>query len=339
MKQGFRLVPVLLLAGLVGACGGSSATSPSQPSTGMSALARSYLDQILGIMQANSINRSKIEWSLFRSSVYAAAGNSQAIADTYGAISAALGLLGDHHSYYLKPDGSGVYNPSPRGGCSDAVATTPQVPSAIGYVRVGGFSGSGSLAVDFAASIQSQIRSADNDDVQGWIVDLRGNGGGNMWPMIAGLGPVLGEGQAGAFIDPNGQVTTWGYAGGASISGSPPATAIQVPAPYQLVRPGPRVAVLTDCRVASSGEATAIAFRGRANTRSFGTATYGLSTANRGFPLTDGATLILTVSVMADRNLTPYGDIVVPDEIITTPDQTVARAIEWLRGASMASAF
>jgi len=40
--------------------------------------------------------------------------------------------------------------------------------------------------------------SADRDDLIGWIVDLRGNGGGNMWPMLAGVGPVLGEGVVGS---------------------------------------------------------------------------------------------------------------------------------------------
>lgn len=58
----------------------------------------------------------------------------------------------------------------------------------------------------------------DAPDLVGWIVDLRGNGGGNMWPMIAGVGPVLGEGTAGAFVDPDDNVTLWGYANGASIA-------------------------------------------------------------------------------------------------------------------------
>jgi hypothetical protein len=31
-------------------------------------------------------------------------------------------------------------------------------------------------------------------------VDLRGNGGGNMWPMLAGVGPVLGEGIVGWIV-------------------------------------------------------------------------------------------------------------------------------------------
>jgi C-terminal processing protease CtpA/Prc len=99
-----------------------------------------------------------------------------------------------------------------------------------------------------------------------------------------------------------------------------------VPGPYRLRRERPRVAVLVDNGVASSGEATFIAFRQRADTRSFGVATCGLSTANSGFSMSDGALLNLTVSVMADRTKTRYGDQVAPDEIIADAAQVVARA-------------
>ncbi|MGA7930969.1 MAG: S41 family peptidase, partial [Candidatus Sulfotelmatobacter sp.] len=35
-----------------------------------------------------------------------------------------------------------------------------------------------------------------------WIIDLRGNLGGNMWPMLAGIGLVVGEGDLGSFQSP-----------------------------------------------------------------------------------------------------------------------------------------
>jgi C-terminal processing protease CtpA/Prc len=279
-------------------------------------------------MQASSINRYKIDWASFRQTVTQSAPNPTAIPDTYPAISTALGLLDDHHSNFVRPDGSRISNPN-RLPCSDPDVVTPSVPPDIGYVRVGSFSGTGSAAVDFAADIQRRIAAADKDGLSGWIVDLRGNGGGTMWPMIAGLGPIVGEGTLGAFVDPDNQVAYWTYANGASTLAG--ATQVQVPSPYSLVTPAPRVAVLTDCQVASSGEATAIAFRGRPNTRSFGGPTRGISTANRTFPMTDGATLNLTVSTMADRNVTRYGVPVVPDEVVSDPSATVARAIEWLR--------
>lgn len=92
------------------------------------------------------------------------------------------------------------------------------------------------------------------------------------------------------------------------------------------------MAVLTDHGTASSGEAVAIAFKRRLDTRFFGTATCGLSTANETITLDDGATLLLTVSVMADRARTPYGDVVVPDESSTAPVDADRLAIAWLRG-------
>jgi carboxyl-terminal processing protease len=147
--------------------------------------------------------------------------------------------------------------------------------------------------------------------------------------MLAGVGPVLGEGPAGYFVDPTGAESIWEYGGGASLLGG--VVQQRVAAPYRLRRDQPRVAVLTDNGIASSGEATVVAFKGRPGTRSFGMPTCGLSTANRGFAMSDGASLILTVSVMADRTRTRYGDSIVPDEIVTDASQAVQRAIAWLQ--------
>ena len=60
---------------------------------------------------------------------------------------------------------------------------------------------------------------------------------------------------------------------------------------------------------------------------------FRLSTVNLGYPLTDGAQLLLTVGVMADRTKTRYGDIVVPDEVISDQSEAVQRAVAWIRGA------
>ena len=324
---------LLTLLSLV-ACGGSpsapAAPTPTpQPGSGMSQAARTYLDQLLAIMQSNSVNRSSIDWTAFREAVYRAAGNAQSIAETESAVSTALGLLGDHHSFVIKSDDTYILNPNPLPPCTDPVVPTPQVPASVGYVRIEAYlNGTQTENVLFAVSMQNRIRASDSAAVQGWIVDLRGNSGGSMWPMIAGVGPILGEGTVGAFIDPNDLVTLWAYADGASLLGG--TAKVQVPAPCQLRRRDPRVAVLIDCRVASSGEATAISFVGRPDTRFFGTPTRGLSTTNSGFLLSDGATLALTTGFMADRNLVKYARPVMPDEIISSSDQVAERSIEWL---------
>ena len=235
-------------------------------------------------------------------------------------------MLGDGHSSYQIAGGGTLSVPTRT--CVPSGAPTPTVPLNVGYVRVGSFGGSGSAATAFAEGIQQSIRAQDRADLIGWIVDLRGNGGGNMWPMIAGLGPILGESLLGHFVHPTGKIDAWRYQNGASTLNG--IDLVRVVAPYTLLNQAPRVAVLVDNGVASSGEATFIAFRGRPATRSFGASTCGASTANQGFGLSNGATLILTTSLMADRALTQYGNAVVPDEATVGPAETVQRALLWL---------
>jgi carboxyl-terminal processing protease len=322
----------LALAALLwgSACGGGSTPGgPTPPAAGPTP-ARVYLDQLLDIIQANSIKRLTIDWAGFRASVIAEAGAAQTIADTYPAIRLALRLLGDGHSSYQPSTGALIFERN-RTCMAPAAVSRPTLPATVGYVKVDSFSGSAAEAAALAARLQGEIAAADRDDLAGWLVDLRSNGGGNMWPMIAGVGPILGEGVAGYFIDPAGAETAWEYRDGASWSGG--SQVERVAAPYRLRRDNPRVAVLIDNAVASSGEATFVSFRARPNTRSFGVATCGLSTANRVFVLSDGARLNLTAAVMADRSRTRYGDSIAPDETVSDGSEAVARAIAWLLGS------
>ena len=242
-------------------------------------------------MENNSIKRNEIEWEDFRNQVYEKAGAAQSVDETYGAIQLALTLLGDNHSFFVKPDGNSIWGTS-NFRCIGEGFNKPTLPDNIGYIAVRISSGSDNQKmIAFAEDIQKSIKAEDNVNVLGWIVDLRGSGGGNMWPALAGIGPILGEGTAGYFIDPNDQQTSWGYSNGASINNQTPV--VQLSNPYELINPNPKVAVLLDKGIASSGEAIAISFISRDNTKSFGSPTCGLSTANSGFNLSNNALLYL----------------------------------------------
>jgi carboxyl-terminal processing protease len=319
---------VLLAAVGTAACGGRS--SPAAPTGPPSAQAGAYLDELIGLMRAHSINRLKIDWSAFRTAVFAQAAGARSIPDTYPGIQLALDSLGDGHSQYYTPTGT-VLGATRRVGCGTSAADTPVLPGDIGYVRVPAFSGTAEAATALAIDLQRSITSADTADPVGWIVDVRGNGGGNMWPMIAGVGPVLGDGVAGYFIDPAGVETAWEYRDGAAWEGGVANQRVAVP--YRLRRDRPRVAVLIDNGVASSGEAVVVSFKGRPDTRSFGDRTCGLSTANALYPLSDGATLNITEATMADRTRTMYGYSIQPDETVPT-NEVVARAVAWLRSGA-----
>lgn len=98
---------------------------------------------------------------------------------------------------------------------------------------------------------------------------------------------------------------------------------------YDLKSQNPYVAILTDNITASSGEAVAIAFKGRDKTKSFGMPTFGVSTSNRSHTLSDGSRINLTESVFADRNKTKYGNSVPPD-LSCEDNKTLQDAIDWI---------
>ena len=320
-------VAALGLSLAIGCNKATTPASPAAPSGTPSATATTYLNSIIDLARTNSINRLTIDWTAYRNAVFAEAGSAQTIAELTPAIRVAITLLRDGHSSYRSASGATIFVALRSCSAPSPVALSP--PANVGTVAVGAFSGTTEQANAYARQIQDAIAARDRDDLIGWIVDLRSNGGGNMWPMIAGLGPILGEGPLGYFIGPTGSETIWEYRNGSSYSGSFAVSTVNPP--YTLKRQAPRVAVLSDNRIASSGEATLIAFLRRPNTRSFGQPTCGLSTANSTYPLSDSATLTITTSLMADRAKTRFGDSIPPDELIDDPNRTIQRAIEWIQ--------
>ena len=318
------LLRLLLVAVTASGCGtnGGDPFAPSPLLQGPEG-ARAYLDGVLKTMETYAIHKHTIDWADFRAQVVAAAGNPRAISDLYPAIELALRLLDDHESYYMRRDGL-VIGTYPFGACAAPPVDTPTSPRNIGYVSI-----QGSRFGQSPDSIQQAIRTADHGGLLGWIVDLRGNGGGNMWPMIAGVGPVLGEGIIGWIIYNNREYEREYRDGAAQSLGE---AFSRVSDPYTLMQPYPKVAVLTDGLVNSAGEAMAVWFRGRPRTRSFGTPTCGHHHLQQDFPLTDGATLFLTTAQNADRLRTTYGGPIPPDEIIADPQGVMARAVAWIEG-------
>jgi carboxyl-terminal processing protease len=190
---------------------------------------------------------------------------------------------------------------------------------------------------EFAESLKSIIQHHDEAIVCGWVVDLRQNTGGNLWPMLAGLGPLLAEGELAASVYPDGRrVPVW-YRDGQAGFGE--YTQLRVSFPYRLRAAAP-VAVLLGGATASSAEVLAVAFRSREDTRSFGTPTRGLSAGNRTFPLADGASLVLTVAATSDAAGTVFVGPIAPDQPIVSAgrgngmdeaaDAVLDAAVAWL---------
>jgi C-terminal processing protease CtpA/Prc len=306
----------------------ATGTSPTSTSTTASPVlapdADAYLQEALSLMREWSINRDDVDWEAVERLGYRVAAGAETPAETYGAIKLMLRELRDDHSTFFSPAQAENFGSGPASFDEPVVELRH---GDIGYVSLGRYSGDiGDQADAFAAALAAEV-SATMSTACGWIVDLRRDSGGNMWPMIGGLAPLLGEGEVGSFVYPNGVVEPWVLEDGVAYWSEMPMTAYGTPIPADQ----PPVAVLIGDRTASAGEATTVAFGARPDTRFFGRATAGLTTANEPLALSDGALLMLTMSVFTDRAGRSYGqDIAVDPDVAIDGDPDPA-AVEWLR--------
>ncbi len=183
-----------------------------------------------------------------------------------------------------------------------------------------------------ADSLQNQLRKLADQGAVNWIIDLRNNTGGNCWPMIAGMGPLLGEGTCGYFVKPE-RSTSIRYQHGKAWHGN--TVMCQVSSPFTLMDNQKRnIVVLTGSRTSSAGEILALAFRGMNNVRFMGEATAGLTTGNAPYMMMDGSMLILSVCREADRKGVIVEGKLQPDDRIapsTSEDAARIAAVMWLQ--------
>jgi len=197
----------------------------------------------------------------------------------------------------------------------------------IAYLYVPGFGSTNSQVMNkFADTIQHLIRKLDTEnDIKGWVVDLRRNFGGNMFPMIAGLGPLTGTGNLGYFEGDG--YYAWRYEKNGVCK------SVKVDNPYTLKAKTPKIAILVSSTTASSGEMTAISFIGKKNTRLFGQPTGGYITSNSSIRLSNGAMLFLATTYVSDRNKKKYMTKIIPDVVVEEvegSDKELDKASEWI---------
>lgn len=185
-------------------------------------------------------------------------------------------------------------------------------------------------------AVHELLGKLDDGTLRGCIVDLRRNSGGTLWPMLAAIGPLAGSGKLGAFASAHSSAD-WSYDAELGTASSASYELAKVDKPHRLRDTLP-VAVLTGPLTTQFGEALAIAFAGRAKTRRFGEGTRGIPIGNTSLPLADGALLVVTVTVDADRTGARYDDVIAPDEVVATDwsrfgtadDPVIAAACRWL---------
>ena len=151
--------------------------------------------------------------------------------------------------------------------------------------------------------------------LDGWIIDLRFNTGGNADPMLTTLYDFLGNQEIWGSLNVNKkQESKAKLQNGKYLQYGKVEAYIN---PKGALLDKEKVAIITSVFTASSGEITAIAFKGRPNTTFIGESTYGATTGNVQWPLPFNIIMALTTSYYSDRNGNYYERI--------TPDITVSK--------------
>jgi carboxyl-terminal processing protease len=357
---------LLFLSPAISLAGKKPIPKPQVSPTAISPDAATFLDNAIDIMRQHALHGEGLDWDALRTEAFKRAGGAFNPIDTYPAIYWVLNQLGDPGSHLrlppgLFPDQIALMQQAEKEAAASAPAATKTAAPAptpfasrrlpeghivtvqgknFGYVvlpRCSAKDDDGQLL--YAADVRRILSQLSAQNPAGWIVDLRGNTGGDMWPMLTGIGPILGDGAVGSFVAADGNMT-WFYKDGETGTRNPAGleTVSLSLRDGPVLSPAAPVALLIDSSTSSSAEAITIAFHGRPDTRFFGARTAGKSTAVQPFKLNDGAEIYLTTAIDADRTGKAFPDGFTPDEVFpstgTMPqeakDPVVLGAQTWL---------
>lgn len=292
-----------------------------------SKIASDYIEYFKNLIKTKSMFRDKIDWNIVDENIKKLSVGMETIDDTKPAIQYMMNVLkgsGEIHSFIVSKKSTEAKKTSNTKGIEPEYKL---IDSTIGYIMVPGFATSNTeIGNQFASKINEMIKKLDSEnEIAGWIVDLRTNTGGTIYPMILGLESLLGDGTLGYFVTKEKNVP-WILEKGKFGKN-------EIPQPYKLKKFNSKIAILIGKNTGSAGEATVISFIGKNNVKLFGQPTAGLTSANSSFPLSDGRSLALATSFEMDRTGKEYREKINPDvfvESIPDKDLELETAKSWI---------
>ncbi len=342
MVAAARIVIAIAALALAG-CAGKPATGPK---------ARDTFEQAIAVLSTVPIHHEKVDWAAVRGELAATFDGDAPPAASHRAIELAVAKLNDRHARFVPPPPPVPPSPPPSGAQPPAPPATkepeqtkaaanqvPMTPAGrmldgrVAYVVVPMCPGPDPESLrSYATTLRRAVLDLEGQHPAGWLIELRFNGGGNVWPMLIGLRPLLGDGVQFTSVLNERVTQSFGCDGGAAWleDGGQRTEQLRVEAPAgdRLIKRA-KIAVLTGPWTMSSGECVALAFRGRS--KSFGDPTSGLTTVTNFYPLQDGSMLNLPVFLMADRDGAAPKGAIAPDIAVQSkgwpgPDDAQAKA-------------
>jgi carboxyl-terminal processing protease len=279
----------------------------------------------LDLIRRNALFSDSVDWDVVHQQARDALTQACGYAGTYHLLGAVVRQAGGHHSRFISPAAfrqarAAAAGPAlPAGGITGRAGylVLPRLPGGQKYARR--YIAAGAGLVDQMAAARPQ----------GWIVDLRDNSGGNMWPMLAAVAGLLEDGVLGHFALPGGRMQAW----------SLDRRHVRLDGKREARRHGRfrradgiPVAVLISARTASAGEAVAVALRSQPRVRTFGMPTAGFTTGNHAHVLRDGARLVISECYYADHRQRLITGTITPDERAdsSNTDALLATARQWI---------
>jgi hypothetical protein len=313
--------------------------------------------EALELIKPVAYHRDRLDWAAIEARARALAEGARDEVDLMPAYQALVSYLEDNHSKVEYPAGMmerwreryGSRRmlpdppPSPPRSTSrfitrrePEVRTTPLASTAVGVIVVPSARYEPPPST-FGARLYAGVRGIE-DQVCGYVVDLRGNTGGALFPMVVGLSDLIGDDRRVVYVRPDGTEMAARLKDGAmhALMEDGSETLLDRiddwrPAPGADARP---VAVLMDDATGSSGEGAALSLIGRKGVRTFGGRTAAVASANQEIALSDGTILLITTALMADQLGRTYQDGIPPDEPISPStdenDAAQAAAEAWL---------
>ncbi len=308
-----------------------------------------YLADALGVIQRKALYSASVDWDAVHAEARETATRTRSYAGTHRLLYRALKQAGGEHSHmalsYRLPgameraaaDGAGT---TPADGAGSPPLPEGMLIEGAAYLSLPHLSrrSGGPLLAQRYATVGNRLAGRlAMTQPRGWIVDLRQNTGGNMWPMIAAVAGLLDRGILGHFLLPDGQRQAWclnrrhislGRKPLARVSGRPRR------------RDEAPLAVLISARTASAAEAALVALQAQERTRTFGTATAGMTTGNITHVLPDGTRLMISTCHYADSAGQLISGSIQPDEPAdpSNDDDALTRALAWIAGDGRSSA-
>ena len=277
------------------------------------------LDLALDLVKSKAYRSKNVDWTIVEH-------RARIIEKSQGeneAIRFVVSALADRHTSYRAPNLATATSLRPQAVQTEIATLLPSIDQ-IPALQINRWSGKDQVGA--TNTVRTALSQLMKHQPCGLILDFSENSGGNMWPMLVGLSPLLSEGHLGIFRSADGTISKIEKDNGLVTLGGKPHF-LNYPQSATFQSSVPFIAIIIGNKSSSSGEITPLMFYGQKNVKFFGHKTSGFTSANQVFPLPNGGTLVLTTSMTEDRNGNSHPDGIEPHIASAEPFQDSSK---WL---------